>query len=150
VRREKISERKEKREFMHSQRNGGPAAEDDTGSGSDDDVDDDGDESDAEDGCERTSYRDGDTLTTTVVSSLLSDPPAPLGGSEDAHAKPRGATGASSQAKPKKKFNLALPLATAIPGYKPPEGLQKKRKKAKKRKVLSKKEKARHRAPRRD
>ena len=47
-----------------------------------------------------------------------------------------------------KKFDLSKPLATIIPGYKAPVGLKKK-KKVKKRKILSKKEKQAQRRPQR-
>lgn len=122
---------------------------------------------------EQNSYIVGDTLTTTVVESLLDDPEedsvaAPslaksqdrlswMGKSSNSSRVDGGSSSKSSNAvvswetKEKlmqKKFDLSKPLASIIPGYKAPVGLKKK-KKVKKRKILSKKEKQKERMPRR-
>jgi ribosomal RNA-processing protein 17 len=130
---------------------------------------DDGEEEGEDPNAEQNSYIVGDTLTTTVVESLLEDPEedsvaAPslakkqdriswMGskrGSGDSSSK-SGKALISADAKEKlmqKKFDLSKPLASVIPGYKAPVGLKKK-KKVKKRKTLSKKEKQKARMPQR-
>lgn len=140
VRKERLEERKERREFKKTLRGGaaGAAEEAEEANGNDSgDSDDEGDE--------RTTYQDGDTLTTTVVSSLLGDDEMQL--QQPPERKPAPAPKAA--ARPQKKFNLSKSLTEAIPGYVAPSGLQKKRKIKRKPAVLSKKAKAQHRAPKR-
>ena len=141
VRREKLEERQERREHLREIRGYAQAG------GSDEDSD----GSDEPENAERSSYIIGDTLTTTVVSSLLNEPVEQRAADSSSGANTATArAGRPSQPQQQqikaKKFNLNVPLATAIPGYKPPSGLKKARKKPKKKKIISKKEKARNRA----
>ena len=163
VRAEKLKDREMRRE----ERKERLGILDDDAKGEDEDEDEDEDEEDAN--AEQSTYVIGDTLTTTVVESLMDDPE---GGVADAPLEDRppkkkqktlswmgrstdksaGSTSSrSDDAKQRimqKKFDLSKPLATIIPGYKAPVGLKKK-KKVKKRKILSKKEKQAQRRPQR-
>ena len=100
---------------------------------------------------EVSTYHFQDTLTTTVVEPLLDDDPPVVEAVEEAAARSRG----EGAPKPKaRKFNLNVPLATAIPGYVPPKQRsggpkKKKEKKGKAKRLVSKREKARQRAPQR-
>ena len=146
VRKERLEERKERRQFKQEQVQGvGSSAADEDAADTDEEEEEEPD-SDEED-AERTDYQIGDTVTTTVVSSLLCD-----GGEMELNKAPRQSSSTPHAGRPKKepkKFNLSKPLADVIPGYKAPVGLKKAKKKKKKSKVVSKKEKAKARAPER-
>ncbi|KAL1521395.1 hypothetical protein AB1Y20_021060 [Prymnesium parvum] len=95
-----------------------------------------------------------DTLTTTVVTPIGETAEPPLKPATEAPARESGSRAAPVVKVVKKKFDLNLPLQNAIPGYKPPvnKALRKKRKTGGKKKLQSKKEKAKTRgeARRRD
>lgn len=142
VRKERLEERKERRQFKQEQVRGVGSSAADEEAADTDEEEPDSDEEDAE----RTDYQIGDTVTTTVVSSLLGD-----NGEMELQKARKQSSSTPPAGRPKKelkKFNLSKPLADVIPGYKPPVGL-KKAKKKKKSKVVSKKAKAAARAPER-
>ena len=144
VRQEKIKARQEKRDHMKELRAVGLGAGDED---EEEEEADDGEEEAEAANAELTSFLFGGTLTTTVVTPMIDEPAADAKPAADDPIR----TSQPDLRPKKKKFNLSLPLATAIPGYKAPEGLKKKnKKKGKKKGVVSKKEKARNRAPRRD
>lgn len=154
VRQERLKEKAEARAMLKSNREiglGDHASEDD----------DSGDEGGGEDGdvppnSQLASYVFQDTITTTVVTPLLSEEEE-LASKGQTAVEPGDRPSASAAAsrsgengtKKKKKFDLNIPLASAIPGYKPPvtkkAGGKGKKKKSKKGKLISKKEKARNR-----
>ena len=139
---EKLNERQLRREQQRAARLGPLADVEDDKDGNDDD----GNDSDDNDGPVSASYLvDGEScLTTVAVSSLLADEPT---GAERAPPRPTaGKQTAADEVRKKKKYDLNKSLSHAIPGYKAPAGLQKKRKKKKKPKIVSKKDKAKHRA----
>ena len=97
---------------------------------------------------ELATYDFEDTVITTTVTPLEPDEP-------ECSRKAASATSAAggeqrrSAVRKSKKFDLNLPLAAAIPGYKAPKGQQKSRKRAgnkKKYQKVSKKVKAKTRA----
>ena len=166
VRNEKLSERAERREVQRKAVGLVDAAQ--AAAAPEDDDDDESENEEAE--C--NSFVIGDTLTTTVVESLLEDPDGEDGNVNAIAEKPsskkrrrldpqeQAAHGSSVRTEgaagggrdddfkariKKKKFDLSQPLSSIIPGYKAPAGL-KKRKKVKKRKVASKKDKVKQRA----
>jgi len=95
------------------------------------------------DNAERATYEFEGMVATTVVSSLEPEPEP----EQPRRPRPDGQRGSSTPRPKGKKFNLDMPLATAIPGYKNPAGKTPKRKKEKKRKgPIGKKEKAKNRA----
>ena len=165
VRNEKLSERAERRDAKKKAlgiAEDGIADDDEEAAATDSD-DDDGDAGNAE----TAQFVIGDTLTTTTVESIMEDSDdeeadgAPqskrtaqiswMGGKTSGGASSGGASsddGGFKQRVQQKKFDLSQPLASVIPGYKAPVGLKKK-KKVKKRKLLSKKDKQKHRAPER-
>lgn len=109
------------------------------------------DEIDADDsaqpGSVLSSYIFQDTLTTTVVTPLNEpeEPPASVPKQSDSRTAPKQSDSRASGPNARRKFDLNLPLQNAIPGYKAPKGLKKKRKTSGKKKILSKKEKAKNR-----
>jgi ribosomal RNA-processing protein 17 len=95
-----------------------------------------------EDNAERATYEFDGMVATTFVSSLEPEP------EPEAPRRPRpaGQRGSSTPRPKDKKFNLDMPLATAIPGYKNPKKMPKRKKEKKRRGPIGKKEKAKNRA----
>lgn len=136
VRSDKIAARKERAEHMKEIRSIGVGAGIDDGSSDEDDNDD--DDAPQETLLESNTYEFQGGLATAVVTTLLDEPevglPTPpvalLGGGA---ARRKG----DSEPKPKllsRRIPLDVPLANAIPGYKPPQSaVKKKKKKPKKR-----------------
>jgi len=153
VRTDKLEQRKEKREQLKALRSGeamvgaggnsltgaapdgrevkveGPARK--PVAGDDDDPD-----------AERATYDFEGMVATTVVSSLEPEPEP-----EPPRRRPADQRGLSAPRPKEKKFNLDVPLMTAIPGYKIPGGkkLPKSKKEKKRTGPIGKKEKAKHR-----
>jgi len=100
---------------------------------------------------ELATYDFEDTLVTTVVTTLEPDGAADQKPLKRAESTRPAILGAQAQRKAK-KFDLNLPLSAAIPGYKAPKTLKARKKPGGKKKFaqVSKKEKARRRAPRKD
>ena len=165
VRNEKLTERAERRDAKRK----ALGYEEDMSADVDGEVDTDTDDDDGGDKVEteQESFVIGDTLTMTTVESIMQDSNDDeadgvsqtkrtaqiswMGGSTSggAAASSGGSDdGGFKQRVQQKKFDLSQPLASVIPGYKAPVGLKKK-KKVKKRKLLSKKDKQKHRAPER-
>eukprot|EP00316_Scyphosphaera_apsteinii_P017127 CAMPEP_0119313762 /NCGR_PEP_ID=MMETSP1333-20130426/30302_1 /TAXON_ID=418940 /ORGANISM="Scyphosphaera apsteinii, Strain RCC1455" /LENGTH=185 /DNA_ID=CAMNT_0007318691 /DNA_START=41 /DNA_END=598 /DNA_ORIENTATION=+ len=97
---------------------------------------------------ESSTYEFRGMVATTIVAPLLQEDETSL---VEARSQSSGTNKGDGAPRPKpKKFNLQQPLATAIPGYRPPKHSSAKRKKAakgtRKRGPIGKKEKAKNRA----
>ena len=150
VRQEKLREREEKRELLRTNRAVGT-------SGFADEVEEGAQPEDQDDedkiapGSVLSTFIFQDTLTTTCVTSLdegVSEEQRPTAPAVDGPKQTRGASGYTAPQK-KKKFDLNLPLQNAIPGYKPTinKGAKKRKKSGDgKKRLVSKKEKAKNRA----
>ena len=146
VRQDKIQAREEKRDVLKATHGVGMsdnAADPDP----DDDDNDDGDDDENPESVLST-FIFQDTITTTCVTPIDDSPSEPPAAAPVAGDRTERKTTASTSALPpkKKKFDLNLPLATAIPGFKNPKGLKKARKMKKVKRVVSKKEKQKTKA----